>query len=107
MLLRGNLWEFTEKTEKSSRDYHWLIIDHLQQQEIIRCEFQIAHWIKNSKFYPVGYLEFATDYFSLLEVVYKITKRQSGAFSTITADVQTKRKFRRILGPARFRILKV
>ena len=51
----------------------------------------------------MGYLEFATDYFSRMEVVYKITKRQSGAISTITADVRTKRKFQPHLGPAQFR----
>ena len=47
-------------------------------------------------------MEFATVYFSQKEVFYQITKRQSGAISTITADVRTKRKFQTHLGPARF-----
>ena len=47
-------------------------------------------------------MEFATVYFSQREVFYEITKQQSGAISTITADVRTKCKFQTHLGHTRF-----
>ena len=74
---------------EEAADYHLLIfVNHFQQREIIRCEFQIAHWIEFTVFYPVGYLEFATDYFLLLEVVCKITTRPSGVVSNNHAHLR-------------------
>ena len=50
----------------------------------------------------MGYLEFATVYFSQSKAFYQIiTKQRLGAISTISADVQAKRNFWPHLGPAR------